>query len=120
MGLTPASRSRILRANSRQRVSSKGVSTVTGNSAIGLIFMIEDARTIAGAATTPGMPRSTARRVRFIGQVLAVAQPGSPGRAASFSPPFHEGRLVAVMSQGQPAFLMLGVQLTEIPLGVNV
>ena len=119
MGLTPASRSRILRANSRQRVSSKGVSTVTGNSANGLIFMIEDTRTIAGAATTPGMPRSTARRVGFIGQASRLHSPGAPGGPHRFTT-VPRGAVGSGDVLGHPAFLMLGAQLTEIPLGVNV
>jgi hypothetical protein len=80
--------------------------------------MIEDARTIAGAATTPGMPRSTARRVGFIGQASRLHSPGSPGRAASFD---HRStrRLVAVMSQGHPAFVMLERRIIEIRDWVN-
>jgi hypothetical protein len=80
MGLTPASRSRILRANSRQRVSSKGVSTVTRNSANGLIFMIEyckaaTANNKTGSTIYVGAPAGTpaALAVQLNGSVPAPA-----------------------------------------------
>jgi hypothetical protein len=82
--------------------------------------MIEDARTIAGAAKIPETAKSTARRVICIGNVLAVALPREPLGGRIVLPPFHERAVGSGDVLGHPAFLMLGAQLTEIPRGVNV